>query len=150
MYVGDYEPFQFLVFAPDGSWLRTVRPTPLNSPRTVNVLASGALVLGRENHGAPDPAAFAERSLTIERYDAECTLRDTAGDIVAERARVAKQYENLDAGMKVRLLEPLTSGKRPVADRFPAFGMLMLGADDGIWIREFPRPAETIAYHWIA
>jgi len=85
VYVGDYEPFQFLVFAPDGSWLRTVRPTPLNSPRTVNVLASGALMLGQENRGAPDPAAFAERSLTLARYNAEGTLRDTVGDVAMGR-----------------------------------------------------------------
>ncbi len=52
--------------------------------------------------------------------------------------------------MKVQLLEPLISEKRPVAERFPAFGTLMIGADDRIWIREFPRPADTTAHHWIA
>ena len=37
LYVGDYRPFQFLVIAPDGRWVRTVRPTPVypNNPATM-------------------------------------------------------------------------------------------------------------------
>jgi hypothetical protein len=37
-----------------------------------------------------------------------------------------------------------------VADRFPAFGILRLGRDGRLWIREFPKPRETTGHRWIA
>jgi hypothetical protein len=57
IWVGDYDPWQFLVFSPAGHWVRTVRPTPeyVNSPAVINVLDDGRAVLAQQplRHSAP-------------------------------------------------------------------------------------------------
>ena len=80
LYVGDYDPFQFLVFAPDGRWVRTVRPTPMypNTPGTMNVLGDGRLMLAEEEaFQREDPGSFRERTLTVVMHAAEGSLTDT-------------------------------------------------------------------------
>jgi hypothetical protein len=47
-------------------------------------------------------------------------------------------------------LKPLVSEARPVADQFPAFGILLSGRDGRIWIRDFSRPGMTGVPRWTA
>ena len=223
IYVGDFRPFQYLVFDEKGDWVRSVKPDPmeLNSPRSMNILADGRLFNGRENAFSKLPN-FVPRTMVMELYDASGKLTDTVAalengrygrldddpqsmytfpifesfaqarsrgdrivlghaskpelrvqrtdaglaldriirwdvgsrsitdaDIEAYKAAQVAQNANLSAEVKPRLLDPLISKDRPVADSFPAFGMLMLASDDAIWIREFPRPTDTTAHHWI-
>lgn len=225
LYVGDYRPFQFLVFGPDGKWVRTVRPTPLypNSPGTMNVLRDGQLLLAEQDPFARnEPSAFRERTITVMLHAADGALTDTVArlpngrwgqaepgpqypwlfplfesfavvaarddrivlghaseaelrihraapglpldriirwsvgdrtvkreDISAERARFSAQYANVPAEQRAVLVEPMLSEKRPVADRFPAFGRLRLARDGRIWVREFPRPQDPPEHRWL-
>lgn len=225
LYVGDYRPFQFLVFGPDGNWVRTVRPTPLypNSPGTMNVLRDGRLVLGDQDvFTRDDPGAFRERTMSLMLHAADGSLTDTVArlpngrwgqaepgpqypwifplfesfavmaarddrivlghaseaelrvhragaglpvdriirwsvgdravrseDISAERARYSAQYASVPAAQRAVLVEPMLSEKRPVADRFPAFGRLRLARDGRIWVREFPRPQDPPEHRWL-
>lgn len=226
VYVGDYRPFQFLVFGPDGQWLRTVRPTPLypNNPGTMNVLRDGQLLLGDQDaFERNEPTAFRERTMTLMLHAADGSLTDTVArlpngrwgqaepgpqypwlfplfesfavmaarddrivlghasetelrvhrateglpvdriirwtvgdrtvrseDISAERARFSAQYANMTAEQRAILVDPMLSEKRPVADRFPAFGRLRLARDGRIWVREFPRPQDPPEHRWLA
>lgn len=80
VYVGDYRPFQFLVFAPDGRWVRSVRPTPIytNSPRSMHVLRDGRMLLAEEEPFQREAAnSFRERSLTVAMHAADGSLTDT-------------------------------------------------------------------------
>ena len=74
----------------------------------------------------------------------------SASDIDAERKKVAAQYGDLDPAMFRRMVAPLVSEKRPVSDRFPAFSSAMVGRDDRVWIREYPRPQATQTQRWMA
>jgi hypothetical protein len=225
LYVGDYRPFQFLVFGPDGQWVRTVRPNPLypNSPGSMNVLRDGRLLLAEPDaFERNEPSAFRERKITVMLHGADGTLTDTVAqlpngrwgqsepgpqypwlfplfesfavigakderivlghaseselqvhrtaqglpvdriirwnvgdrtvkseDVSAERERFSAQYANVPAAQRAVLVEPMLSEKRPVADRFPAFGRLRLGRDGRIWVREFPRPRDPPEHRWL-
>lgn len=91
IYVGDYRPWQFLVFDEAGEWVRTVRPMPLliNPPSPARVLANGELILGEENRrsDAP-PASFPMRTIALQRYTQSGELRDTIG--LFDNARYGK------------------------------------------------------------
>lgn len=224
IYVGDFRPFQYLVFDEKGDWVKSVKPDPMefNSPRSMNILADGRLFNGRENT-FEKRENFAPRTMTMELYDAGGKLTDTvatlengrygkldddpqsmfiypifesfaqarargdriivghaskpelrvqradaglpldriirwdvgprsiaSADIEAFKAAQIAQNKNLSAELRPRFLDPLISQKRPVADSFPAFGQLMLSSDSAIWIREYPRPSDTTAHHWIS
>jgi len=226
VYVGDYRPFQFLVFSPEGEWVRSVvaEPAYLNHPRDMYVLADGGLLLASEER-APrsNPGTFTPRTLHVLLHDASGALVDsiarldngrwgqtmddpnsmflfplfesfpviagagdriilghasrtelrvhraetnaplerivrwtvgnrivTAADIAAEKASVERRYATLPPEQFARMVEPLITDRRPVADTFPAFGQLRIGRDDRLWMREFPRPRDTLAHHWIA
>lgn len=226
VYVGDYRPFQFLVFSPEGEWVRSVvaEPTYPNPPRDMHVLADGRLLLASEERGPREnPGTFTARSLHLLLHDANGALVDTitrldngrwgqtvddpnsmflfpifesfpviagagdriilghasrtelrvhraeanaplerivrwtvgnravtAADITAEKASVERRYATLPPEQFARMVEPLITARRPVADTFPAFGQLRIARDGRLWIREFPRPNDTLAHHWIA
>jgi len=80
VWVGDYRPWQFLVFSPDGEWVRTVRPTPLypNSPNTINVLDDGRAVLA-ERPFQPYGPRFELREITVVIHGGDGVLLDTVG-----------------------------------------------------------------------
>jgi hypothetical protein len=80
MYVGDYRPWQFLVFGPDGKWIKTVRPSPeySNPPRVMTVLADGRLILAARPVSAAT-TEFAIEELVIVVHRADGTLYDTIG-----------------------------------------------------------------------
>ncbi len=224
IYVGDFRPFQYLVFDEKGNWVKSVKPDPmeLNSPRSMNILADGRLFNGRSDSFDKLPN-FAPRTMVMELYDANGKLTDTvatlengrygklddnpqsmylypifesfaqarsrgdrivighaskpelrvqrtdagfpvdriirwdvgprsisSSDVEAFKAAQRAQYADMPADNRARFLDPLISPARPVADSFPAFGQLMLASDSAIWIREFPRPTDTVSHHWIA
>ncbi len=60
------------------------------------------------------------------------------------------RYRDLSPQMFERMVEPVVSDDRPVADQFPAFRQLHIATDDRLWIREYPRPRDTTEYRWIA
>ncbi len=225
VWVGDYRPWQFLVFTPEGDWVRTVRPTPfyLNTPAVMAVLDDGRSVLANGDAVMAATTRFDPRQLTVVIHGADGAVSDTLGtwengrwgvvedipgavrlfplfesfaritaggtrilashnstpeirvfhagepvaleriirwtvgdrgisaaDIDSERRRLAEPFVTADEGMRERLLKPLVSDARPVADQFPAFGGLMSGRDGRIWIRDFNRPGTTTRPQWTA
>ena len=81
IWVGDYRPFQFLVFAPDGAWKRTVRPSPAytNSPAVMDVLDDGRSILADRGIQNRQPRVFTEQTLTPVIHAADGALIDTIG-----------------------------------------------------------------------
>jgi hypothetical protein len=225
LWVGDYRPWQFLVFTPEGEWTRTVRPTPfyVNNPAVGVVLDDRRSVLAIRDASMPATTRFEPRHLTVVMHAPDGTMTDTLGTwengrvgvmdntpgavqlaplfessariagggnrilishnstpeiqvhqageqvalerivrwttgdrsitsehIAAERRRLAEPFATEDPGLRERLLKPLVSEARPVADQFPAFGTLMSGRDGRIWIREFNRPGMTSPPRWTA
>jgi hypothetical protein len=73
----------------------------------------------------------------------------TPVDIDAERRRLAEPYEDMDPAMRQRLLAPLISEDRPIADQFPAFISLRLGKDGRVWVRDFVKPTEPPEQRWL-
>jgi hypothetical protein len=230
LYVGDFRPFRFLVFGPDGKWVRTASldPMEINTPRTMNVLADGRPVLGFDGFPTEPRHTFPLRTMSLRVYGPEGRVLDalgeypngrsgqtkpgpgrffvtsplfesysqirargdrivvghgsrtelvlhratagypvvgivrwdvgdltvTAADIDAERARIAARLDSMppsQRSMMEMMRDEELSPERPVADRFPAFGLLRIATDDAIWIREYPRPNDTATTHgWIA
>ena len=87
LWVGDYRPWQFLVFEPDGEWVRTVRPSPqyVNSPALMTVLVNGRSVLAERTRGAPERGRFALRESTVVVHDEDGAVMDTIGTYPAGR-----------------------------------------------------------------
>ena len=79
VWVGDYRPWQFHVFSPDGEFVRTVRPTPQygNPPGVMNVLDDGRAVLA--DRAFSSNTTFALRHLTVVIHNADGSLADTVG-----------------------------------------------------------------------
>lgn len=225
LYVGDYRPWQFLVFGPEGDWVRTVRPMPLviNVPSPAIVLANGQLILGKASRDDAPPETFPREYVDLIRYAPTGELLDTLGrypngrygqvkpapdatfifpyfesfglfagrgervvighasatelsvhradsaftlerilrwndgpreiteaDLAADRERTRERYSTMSRDQAERLMEPMISKDRPVAEQFPAFGQLQIGTDDRLWIREYPRPRDTTEYRWVA
>ena len=224
IYVGDYRPVQLLVFGPDGKWVRTVRPDPMeiNNFATRNVLRDGRIIAGRSLGRIAATDQFTHDSILVMGYDAAGKLADTLGtfasmryaqlfpgtnystvpyfepsaqiraaedrvivghaastelrvhraehgypleriirwqttdreitpaDLAAERDRIQQSAARMPAEMRQQFLPTDMSDRRILNDRFPAFGQLQVGRDGRIWIREYPRPTDTTAHHWIA
>jgi len=222
LYVGDFSPFRFLVFSPDGEWVRTVSPDPMeiNSPAMRGILDDGRMILGRTVERDWPWQTFTNDTVLVRGYNADGKMLDTlakyptgryaslvegsrfftfplfesfavfavagehlitghasetelmvrrvesaypieriirwnvgdrsipAAEVEFERARIQKQNTQLPEQMRAMFEE--TEAKRPVADRFPAFGVLRYARDGRIWIREYPRPTDTTGHHWIA
>lgn len=224
LYVGDYRPWQFLVFDSQGNWIRTVRPEPFftNVPDALGVLDDGQLVLGRQTVSTTGDTDWQLRHITLFLHGTDGTVRDTLGtypngrwgtvdnnpnamrlsplfesftrivaagsrivvshtsrpelliytteggrrlerivrwtgpdrrigsaELDAERRRTTEQYKDMEPGMRSRLVEPLLSEKRPIADEFPAFSRLALGRDGRIWVREYRRPTMPAVQRWV-
>ncbi len=81
IWVGDYRPWQFHIFSPDGSWKRTVRPTPQynNSPEVMAVLNDGRSVLAERPWPQRDPNGFAMEHITVVIHGPDGALVDTIG-----------------------------------------------------------------------
>jgi hypothetical protein len=80
VWVGDYRPWQFLVFAPDGKWNRTVRPVPLypNVPGVIEVLDGGRSILATQPFTS-EGENWGVRHLTVLLHGSEGTVSDTIG-----------------------------------------------------------------------
>lgn len=81
IWVGDYRPWQFEVFGPDGQWVRGVRPEPLypNPPGVISVLDDGRSILADRPSSAPSPSGFALGYITVVVHDPGGALIDTIG-----------------------------------------------------------------------
>ncbi len=81
IWVGDYRPWQFHVFAHDGTWRRTVRPSPQynNSPEVMDVLDDGRSVLGARELESRSPTGFTLQHLTVVVHGPDGALVDTLG-----------------------------------------------------------------------
>lgn len=79
VYVGDYRPWQFEVFSPEGEWVRGARPEPpfLNLPGFLNVLADGRSVLAKDELPRYDEPGFVPESLTVVVYSADGLRSDS-------------------------------------------------------------------------
>ncbi|MGH7471304.1 MAG: hypothetical protein ACRENP_25425 [Longimicrobiales bacterium] len=80
VWVGDYRPWQFHVFAPNGTYLRTVRPSPqyLNPPGVLVVLDDGRAVLA-DRSGARRSQPFELEHMTVVVHGPDGVLTDTLG-----------------------------------------------------------------------
>ncbi len=74
----------------------------------------------------------------------------SAADIEADRENTRARYANLPPAQFEMMVGPMVSEQRPVAELFPAFGQLHIGTDQRLWIREQPRPRDTVDYQWIS
>ena len=81
VWVGDYSPFRFQVFGPDGEWLRTVRPTPqyLNSPAVMALLDDGRSVLGERVFSLATRPGFHLREQPVVIHGRDGALIDSVG-----------------------------------------------------------------------
>jgi hypothetical protein len=81
IWVGDYGPWQFHVFGPDGTWKRTVRPTPqyTNSPEVLSVLDNGRSVLAARGLEERSLTGFTLQHLTPVMHAPDGALIDTIG-----------------------------------------------------------------------
>jgi hypothetical protein len=81
LYVGDYRPWQFLVFNSLGSWTRTVRPVPfyLNPPDVIAVLDDGRSILADRTAGPAGDTEFHLRHTTVVVHAPDGVLTDTIG-----------------------------------------------------------------------
>jgi len=224
VWVGDYRPWRFLVFGPDGQWVRTVQADPMYINTAVtSVLDDGRFILAERPRTTQSGTQFELRHLTLALHGVDGALIDTigtypngrwgrvddtpgavtlyplfesftrvtstgshivvahssepqfsilsatdevrverivrwtpgdraisSGEIEAERQRLAEPYEDLDPGLRRRLLAPLVSQDRPVADQFPAFAAIAAGRDRRIWVREYGRPTTPDSHQWLA
>lgn len=78
--VGDYRPWRFFRFTPDGTLLGELTPRPLypNRPDVTGVLDDGTFVLGRECCRTSEPG-FHELHLHLVRHDRSGEITDTIG-----------------------------------------------------------------------
>jgi hypothetical protein len=67
VYVGDYRPWQFLVFDANGAWVRTVRPDPeyINPPDVLGVLQDGTIVLSRKPYPDLGDPTFRLQTISV-------------------------------------------------------------------------------------
>jgi hypothetical protein len=93
VYVGDFRPFRFLVFGPDGKWVRTVTPDPMeiNTPAARGILDDGRFVMSRSN---PRTGGFAYDTVVVRGYDRDGRERDTVATIQHARYGVAGKTPN--------------------------------------------------------
>jgi GAF domain-containing protein len=80
VWVGDYAPWQYHLFDPDGEWVRSVRPRPeyANSPAVIQMLDDGRAVLAPRDFPAAAPG-FRLRELTVVVHGPDGALSDTIG-----------------------------------------------------------------------
>lgn len=78
--VGDYRPWRFSFFTPEGDYVRSVVPDPtyINPPREMAVLGDGSFVLAGECCPSELPG-FHERFLHVVRHNAAGEAEDTVG-----------------------------------------------------------------------
>lgn len=78
--VGDYRPWEFLQFTPEGELLGQVTPRPQypNVPEVVGVMGDGTFVLGRECCRTDEPG-FHEVQLHLVRHNRSGEMLDTLG-----------------------------------------------------------------------
>lgn len=85
VYAGNSHPFYFLVFDPDGRYVRTVTPNPVmgNPARTMGFLSDGRMMLGVDDISRTSnvPGEFVAATRTIRLHAADGTLIDTVAQL---------------------------------------------------------------------
>ena len=80
VWVGDYRPWRFLVFGPDGQWVRTVQADPMYINTAVTlVLDDGRFIIAERRRNNPSGTQFELRHLTLAIHGADGALIDTIG-----------------------------------------------------------------------
>ena len=118
-----------------------------------HITAAGSRIVA--GHGAEPELRVLDAA--AEGWPVERIIRWTTVDrtptskhVEAERERLLARYPNVDAEMRKRLVEPLISEARPVADRFPSFTSVQIGRDGRVWVREFTPPGSDESRRWLA
>lgn len=80
VWVGDYRPWRFLVFGPDGQWVRTVQAAPMyvNTAFT-SVLDDGRFIIADRTLNRNSGTEFKLSHLTVVIHGADGNLADTIG-----------------------------------------------------------------------
>lgn len=80
--VGDYRPWRFNLFTPDGEFLRTVEPENqyINTPRVMEMTSQGEFLLGG-TCCRPQENEFVQDSLILVIYDRSGALVDSLGSV---------------------------------------------------------------------
>lgn len=83
--VGDYLPWHYEVFGPQGAWVRDIRPSPsvLNPPGGGGVLDDGSLILAQSDFGGSDD--FSPGTGRVIWYRSDATLGDTLIELETAR-----------------------------------------------------------------
>lgn len=95
-WVGDYRPWQFLVFGPDGQWVRTVRPEPVfpNPPGVIEVLGDGRTLLATRPITSQGEN-WSERYLTVVLHGPDGSVLDTVGTYPNGRWGMLRDFPRL-------------------------------------------------------
>lgn len=106
LWVGDYRPWQFEVFAPDGVWIRSVRPQPqyLNPPAVMVVLDGGVSVLADRAISSGSSEPFPLREITLVTHGPDGALTDSLGTYPS--GRYGRVPENPSTVLVYPLFEP--------------------------------------------
>jgi len=100
VFVGDHDPWRFLVFDRNANWIRTVTADPPvpNSPRDLAVLDDGRLVLGNEDLQMPTPE-FRPSVLDVVVYSRSGALADSVGRFTYGRRGALEGSDIMMPGM---------------------------------------------------
>ncbi|HSM04407.1 MAG TPA: hypothetical protein VK858_07285 [Longimicrobiales bacterium] len=87
LWVGDYRPWEFEVFSPEGSWTRMTRPAPWypNPPRAYAILADGRQILGSEDILSRSETEFRRGSIDLMLHGSDGALVDTLTSVPSTR-----------------------------------------------------------------
>lgn len=79
--IGDYRPWRFSFFTPEGTFVRSVEPRPpyINPPTTMGVLEDGSYILGVECCDDASAGGFEERHVHLVRHARTGETMDTIG-----------------------------------------------------------------------
>jgi hypothetical protein len=95
--VGDFRPYRYLVFSPEGKWVRTISldPMQINTPRSANVLRDGRPVLGFSGIGEGGaPPTYPVQYMNLLVYGADGVFRDSIGRFPNGRSGQTKPNSN--------------------------------------------------------
>lgn len=86
LWVGDMHPWQWEIFAPDGTWVRSLRPEPphINS-EAYNVLEDGRVLIAEASRDQYPSGEFHVRKMTVTLHDRDGALVDTIGTFEMQR-----------------------------------------------------------------
>jgi hypothetical protein len=143
LYVGDFRPFRFLVFDPNGTWVRTAQMDPLeiNTPRSMSVLADGRPVLGFEQWNTEPPTTFPMNMMALRLYDPQGRVLDTIGEYPNGRSGMTKPNPtNFHTSPLFESVSRVNSrGSRIVIGHASRTELVLRGSGDGLPVERIIR-----------